>query len=79
MSSLSALTVVVRPNVARVAVVGTFAVLLVGLGFLVPFWIVLGVSSAVILITGLIRKVKLAARAVDTILAEELGPNAADQ
>ncbi|TCO64327.1 hypothetical protein [Actinocrispum wychmicini] len=72
MSSLSALRPVFRPSVARVGVVGSFAVFLVILGFLVPFWILLGISSVFVIVVGAVRSVRRAARTVDQILAEEL-------
>jgi hypothetical protein len=75
MSSLSVLRPVFRPSLARSAVVGTFAVVLVGLGFVVPFWIVLVISSAFVLLAAVVRSFQRAARTVDQILAEELGPN----
>jgi hypothetical protein len=71
-SSLSALYPAFRPNLARLGVVGIFAVVLVGLGFLVPFWIVLGISSGFVIAVGVVRSFRRAARTVDQILAEEL-------
>jgi hypothetical protein len=73
MSSLSVLSPAFRPNLARLAVVGIFALVLVGLGFLVPFWIVLVISSVFALLAAAVRALRRAARQVDTILAEELG------
>jgi hypothetical protein len=73
MSSLFVLNPVFRPSPARVAVVGIFAVVLVGLGFLVPFWIVLAISAVFVAVVGVVRAVRRAAGTVERILTEELG------
>jgi hypothetical protein len=72
MSSLSALNPVFRLNLARLAAIAGFATILVLLGFLVPFWIVLSIGSAFVLITAAVRALRRAARTVEQILAEEL-------
>jgi hypothetical protein len=80
MSSLFLLSPAFRPNLTRLAVVGIFAVALVGLGFLVPFWIVLGISSVFVVIMAVVRSFRRAARTVEQILTEELSetpPNGA--
>jgi hypothetical protein len=79
MSSLSVLSVAVRPSVARVGVVGIFAVLLVGVGFLVPFWMVAAAGGGCVAGAAAVRKVRHAAHTIDRILGEELGPRAQDQ
>ena len=73
MSSLSALNPLFRPNLARLGAIAGVAISLVLLGFLVPFWIVLTIGSAFVLITTAVRALHRAARTVDQILAEELG------
>lgn len=78
MSSLSAFYPSFRLNLARLGIVGTFAVFLVGLGFLVPFWIVVGISAGLVAVTGLVRSFRRAARTVDDILTEELGPRSSE-
>jgi multisubunit Na+/H+ antiporter MnhE subunit len=72
MSSLSALNPHFRLNLARLSAIGGFAVILVLLGFLVPFWIVLTISSALVLITAMVRALRRASSTVERILAEEL-------
>ncbi len=72
MSSVSALNLSVRPSLARVGVVGVFAVLLVGLGFLVPFWVVLTTGTGSAAGLAVARKWRQASSTVDRILAEEL-------
>jgi hypothetical protein len=74
MSSLSALSPVFRPNPARLAAVAMLAIVLVLLGFLVPFWIVLGIASGFVLVTAAVRALQRASRQIDQILAE-LPPN----
>lgn len=72
MASLSVLSGAFRPHVARIAVVGTFAVLLVMLGFLVPLWTVAVVGAGCATGVAAVRKVRTAARTIDQILADEL-------
>lgn len=77
MSSLSTLNPGFRPSAIRVAVIMGFAVFLVALGFVVPFWIVLLVAAGLTVIAMTIRAVRAvraASRKVDQILAEELPP-----
>jgi hypothetical protein len=73
MSSLFVLNPGFRSSLVRVAVVGIFAVVLVGLGFLVPFWIVLAISAVVVAVVSVMRAVRRAAGIVERILTEELG------
>jgi multisubunit Na+/H+ antiporter MnhE subunit len=75
MSSLPTLHPAFRPHAARLGLVTAFAVLLVFLGFLVPFWIVLIVATAVVVIARSVHAVRTASAKVDRILAEELPPN----
>ena len=75
MSSLSTLHPASHPHAARLGLVTGFAVLLVFLGFLVPFWIVLIVASATVAIARAVHAIRTASARVDQILAEELPPN----
>jgi hypothetical protein len=72
MSSFPALHPLLRLHPIRVCVVGTFAALLAGLCFLVPFWMVLAGGSVFALVAGVVRALRRAARTVDQILREEL-------
>ncbi|SMC98921.1 hypothetical protein [Kibdelosporangium aridum] len=75
MSSLSTLDPRLRLHAARLATVSAFVGFLVFLGFLVPFWIVLIVAGAMVVIARVVRAFRAAARKVDQILAEELPPS----
>jgi hypothetical protein len=72
MSSLSALTPVLRPRLVAIAVL---VIPLVLLGFVVPFWIVLGVASLFVLVIAAVRALRQAAQLIDQIIEEELPPN----
>ncbi|MBP2321496.1 hypothetical protein JOF56_001881 [Kibdelosporangium banguiense] len=72
MSSLSTFVPLFRPNAARLATVAGFVAFLLGLGFLVPFWIVLIVAAGFVVIGQVVRAVRAASRKVDQIMAEEL-------
>jgi hypothetical protein len=79
MASLSVLSFAFRPHLVRFAVVGTFAVLLVVFGFLIPFWMVAVIGGGGVAGAAAVRKVRHAARTIDQILGEELSPRAQDQ
>jgi hypothetical protein len=72
MSSFPALHPTLRPHLARVCVVGTFAALLVLLCFLVPFWMVLAGSSVFVLVVSAVQALRRANQTVEKILREEL-------
>lgn len=72
MSSLSALNPTFRPNVARLAVLGLLATILVLLGFLIPFWMVLSIAAGVAAVITAVRAIRRASRTIDQILNEEL-------
>ena len=74
MSSLGTLNPSLRLNVARLLTVAGFVALLAFLGFLVPFWIVLIVAAALVVVGQLVRAVRTASRKIDQIMAEELPP-----